>query len=487
MSHDSQLLLDRFRQGDDGAAAAIFDRYAARLVALARSRLSPRLAVRLDAEDIVQSVYRSFFVRARAGEFTADHEGDLWRLLAAITLHKLWRQAKHHRRNKRATSREVATTDAPAFSPPEFADRQPSVVDILTAADELRWLFRQLEPVQRQAVELRLEDKSVAEVASALGRSERTIRRWLADAKELLGARWQSEQARLSDTGPASQPSAFDPAAPLRHADYHLEALLGAGATAKVYAATHRQSGQRVALKVLRKRLHSRPHLVERFVREAQIVARFDHPHIVRVHGLGRLPDGGYFIAMDLVDGSDLAGLCETDPVSPARAAEIVAAVATAVNHAHGHGVIHRDLKPGNVLVDRRGRPLVTDFGFAWTEADIGQATIAGTAGFMAPEQCQPALGEISPATDVYGLGALLMMLCCGHPPEPAESTIQINDGRSEPISPIAGLSERSSVPVHVPATLRAVWQRCLARNPRDRYQSAADVAAALRGVYAKG
>ena len=107
MQDDSRKLLIRYQQGDGSAANAIFDRYAGRLLALARSRLSPKLARRVDADDVVQSTYRSFFVRAREGQFVAEHEGDLWRLLATMTLHKLGRQAQRQRAAKRALSRET--------------------------------------------------------------------------------------------------------------------------------------------------------------------------------------------------------------------------------------------------------------------------------------------------------------------------------------------------------------------------------------------
>jgi len=489
MPENSRELLDRYRQGEDAAADALFARYTDRLLALARSRLSPQLASRIDADDVVQSVYRSFFLRARQGEFTADREGDLWRLLATITLHKLWRQAKHHRRAKRSPQREVRESLGDATSLQQLADREPSAADVVLAADELRWLQSQLEPIQRQAVQLRLQHLPASEIAAALGRSERSVRRWLAEARELLVDRWADQQRGDDLPTPhekdrarsTTRAAAIDPAAALQHADYHLQGLIGSGGMAKVYTATHRATGRRVAVKVLRKRLRSRPHLVERFVKEAALVARFDHPNIVPVHGLGRLPGGGYFMVMDLISGHDLTRLCGAGLVPATKAVPIVAAVADAVQHAHEQGVIHRDLKPGNVLIDRTGHVFVTDFGFAWTGADSdgSKESIVGTAGFMAPEQIDRQLGEIGPATDVYGLGALLMMLCCGHPPNQGGSISEIIDhaapATDDPISVAA--------PEFVPLSVRAIWQRCLAKDWRLRFPSAAAVAVALRSV----
>jgi eukaryotic-like serine/threonine-protein kinase len=229
----------------------------------------------------------------------------------------------------------------------------------------------------------------------------------------------------------------------------------------------------------LRKRFKSRTHLVERFVREARLVSRLDHPNIVPVHGLGRLPDGGYFMVMDLIDGEDLTKLCSAGLVLPAEAARIVAIAADAVQHAHDHGVIHRDLKPGNVLIDRTGHVFVTDFGFAWTCADSKECatSVVGTAAFMAPEQINRALGQIGPATDVYGLGALLLMLCCGRPPNVGGSISEIIDRSAQSTDE----APAANIPDFVPHPLRTILQRCLARDWRRRLSSAAEVATALR------
>jgi serine/threonine protein kinase len=301
------------------------------------------------------------------------------------------------------------------------------------------------EPAQRRAIELRLENCTLDEIAATLERSERTIRRWLAQAGELLSERWRDQLASADRKHPAIT---HDPAMPLAHADYHLHQLIGSGGMSKVYVATHRPTGRRVAVKVLRKRLRDRPHLVELFLREAQIVARFSHPNIVPVHGLGRLPDGGYFLVMDFIDGCDLAQLARRETITSQRAASIVATVADAIAHAHEHGVIHRDLKPGNVLIDQTGKIFVTDFGFA--QLHTGESTshaIVGTVGFMAPEQVDPTLGPIGPHTDVYGLGALLRVL----------------------------LAENA------PQELGAICEKCLADDWQHRYATARQVADALR------
>ncbi len=210
-------------------------------------------------------------------------------------------------------------------------------------------------------------------------------------------------------------------------------------------------------------------------------MARFRHPNIVPVHGLGRLADGGYFMVMDLIDGHDLTKLCDAGDIPPSTAAKIVAHVADAVQHAHDRGVIHRDMKPGNVLIDSSGHVFVTDFGFAWTEADavVDAESIAGTVGFMAPEQMDRSLGPIGPATDVYGLGAILFAMCFGRPSVASASI-------SECLDDADSLTEAwtpDELPESAPNALRAICDRCLARDWRSRFASAAEVAIALRAL----
>lgn len=485
MPNDSPDLLTRYQQGDAAAADAIVARYTKRLLALARSRLSPKLARRIDADDVLQSTYRSFFVHAKEGEIVASADGDLWQLLASITLHKLGRQSQRHLAKKRSLRREADRQSDSGDSMANVADREPSPADVIATLEELHWLMTQFEPIQREALQLRLQEMTAVEIAATIGRSERTVRRWLVEARELLVNRWARQNLADGAQSNAEARAAYancvggDVQAPLRHSDYHLDALIGSGGMSKVYAATQKSTHRRVAIKVLRKRLRSRPHLVGRFVREAQIVVRLNHRNIVRVHGLGRLPDGNYFIAMDLVNGSDLERLLGSKPFTAQRAAEIVAAVADAIQHAHEHGVIHRDLKPGNVLLDRDGQVYVTDFGFAWfdDETDQTDRSIVGTAAFMAPEQIDPRLGPIGPHTDVYGLGALLFMLCCGRPPNVGNSVSEILEQVAKPDRE----TRHCEIDQFTPDALGRICERCLAQKWQERFSAATDVAVALR------
>lgn len=183
----SLVLLERFRDGDDLAAEALFSRYFERLTLLARSRLAPRLASRTDPEDIVLSVYRSFFVGARAGRFVLSRGGDLWRLLAAITKHKLLRQARHHGADRRSIDREVALDQSEAGSYSRQHDPTPE--EALALADELERAFERLDSLGRRVLELRLQGVQLSEIAEDTGRSERTVRRTLGQIRDILAER----------------------------------------------------------------------------------------------------------------------------------------------------------------------------------------------------------------------------------------------------------------------------------------------------------
>lgn len=182
MKAASADLMARWQSGDQAAAQELFQRYAQRLRALAQSRLSGRLAGRIDPEDVVQSAYRSFFTGARDDRYALRRSGDLWRLLAAITLHKLHHQVEHHKAGKRAASRERRSLPAWASVP----DREPTPAEAMALADTLEQVFRDLGPLQRRMTELRLQGWAIEEIADDVQRSERTVRRVLEQVKDRL-------------------------------------------------------------------------------------------------------------------------------------------------------------------------------------------------------------------------------------------------------------------------------------------------------------
>ena len=183
MDHQSADLLMRWRGGDQDAAGEIFQRYTERLLALTRNRLSARLTRQLDPEDVVQSAYRSFFVGARDGRYVLQRSGDLWRLLVAITMHKLQHQVERRSARKRAAGREVS-----AELQTETLAREPTPAEAAALADTLETLLAPLEPLQRQMIALRLEGYRLEEIAKDVARSERTVRRVLEQFKDGLEA-----------------------------------------------------------------------------------------------------------------------------------------------------------------------------------------------------------------------------------------------------------------------------------------------------------
>jgi RNA polymerase sigma factor (sigma-70 family) len=505
----SAELLAEWTRGGQSAADELFRRYIGRLTALARGKISRRLGRRLDAEDVALSAYRSFFVRARTGQISLAHSGDLWRLLVGIALNKLHRQVLHHRAGKRSIDREQPPAPGvdEGFAPEPFVDRQPTAAEAAVVAEEFERFLSGLTSTERRILELRLRDHSQREIAALLGRSERTVRRVLSDLQRGLERRllepeavtgerrpYQREAvddidleppddglsvAALNAAGmirPMKLPAAASTADWLSDADFQLARHLGSGGSGKVYQAWWRSAGQWVAVKVLKKRSQTDPEAVERFLREASTLARLRHPGIVPIRGIGRLRSGGYFLVLDLVAGDDLSFVMNERKIETNDALRWVAEAAMAVEHAHQHGVIHCDLKPSNLLLDADGRIRVTDFGFAHVLGIRGNHPLpAGTLGFMAPEQIDPVWGAVGPRTDVFGFGAVLFALLTGKPPFVAE-TWKVSVARllSGPTPTL-----RSALP-EIPAPVDGICRRCLSRNPEERFASAGELARAI-------
>jgi RNA polymerase sigma-70 factor (ECF subfamily) len=195
MEERSSHLLDRWRAGDETAAGALFRRYADRLTKLTQSRLPARLAPRLDAEDVVQSAFRSFFAACRQGRYDVEHGGDLWQLLVTITLRKLYHQIERHSARKRGAGRETPLTDdvQPA-SGKQTADQSPAEAQALI--EEVEQLMRGLSAVQRHMIELRLQGHTLEEIAAATDRCPLTVRRVLQRVRNELHRRQAVDGAR---------------------------------------------------------------------------------------------------------------------------------------------------------------------------------------------------------------------------------------------------------------------------------------------------
>lgn len=260
---------------------------------------------------------------------------------------------------------------------------------------------------------------------------------------------------------------------------YVLEERIAAGGMGSVFAATDERLGRRVAVKLLRDELADDPRFVERFRREARAVAALSHPNIANVFDYGE-DDEHHYIVMEYVDGRDLARLMrEQEPFAPERAALIVADACEALGHAHAAGVVHRDVKPANIMLDSNGRVKVTDFGIARAAGDstlTATGSVLGTAHYLSPEQASGS--ALGPPSDLYSMGVVLYELLTGVLPFTGDSPIAIAMSHVSDKMPAP-----SSVNPDVPPSLDEIVAIATAKDPAGRYPSAAQMAAELRGI----
>jgi serine/threonine protein kinase len=261
--------------------------------------------------------------------------------------------------------------------------------------------------------------------------------------------------------------------------NYKILEQIGCGGMGVIYRAEQRHSQRIVAIKrVLSYRADSRGAL-GRFRREAQAVASLDHPNILPIYEVSESEDGLPFFSMKFAKNGSLRENIESLREEPPKCVKLMAKVARAVEYAHSRGVLHRDLKPGNILLDDRNEPLVSDFGLAKlvdANNDLTRSlTTFGTAGFIAPEQAGGAAADFTPAADVYSLGAVLFNLLTGRPPFLGSNPVSVIREASETQPP----KLRSLAP-SLDRDLETICARCLERDPNARYKSAGDLAADL-------
>ena len=261
--------------------------------------------------------------------------------------------------------------------------------------------------------------------------------------------------------------------------DYELLEEIARGGMGVVYKA--RQTGLKriVALKMILSGQLAGEEEVKRFYAEAEAAAKLDHPNIVSIFEVGQ-HEGLHFFSMSFVEGESLAHKVAGGPVAPPEAAELVKKIAVAIAYAHAEGVIHRDLKPGNVLIDRDGEPRITDFGLAKRVDGDSSLTatgqVVGTPSYMPPEQARGELDRVGPLADVYAAGAVLYCLLTARPPfqgaNPLDTLLQVLEKDPVPV--------RDLVP-QVPRDLETICLKCLEKDPRGRYGSAGGLAQDLQ------
>jgi eukaryotic-like serine/threonine-protein kinase len=263
---------------------------------------------------------------------------------------------------------------------------------------------------------------------------------------------------------------------------YELERMIAGGGMGAVWRAVDRRLDRPVAVKLLRRSLASDPAFVERFRREARAAAALSHPNVAGVFDYGE-HEGEAFIVMELVEGENLAErLAREGPLPWPRALGIAEQVARALAAAHAHGLVHRDVKPANILLNQGTHPpavKVTDFGIARAEAAVtltGTGAVLGSAAYVAPEQASGS--QVGPAADLYGLGCVLFEMVTGRPPYRGESAVALATQHvSGPVP-----NPRQLRP-ELPGAVAAIILRALRKDPAARFASAAAMADALAGA----
>lgn len=301
---------------------------------------------------------------------------------------------------------------------------------------------------------------------------------------------FRSHPTRCPHDGSVVEPSAVDPMIGAVIAGrYHLEAAIGEGGIGRVYRARHARISRQYAIKVPFGELAFDEAIRKRLANEAEAASRVDHPNLVGVVDVGETEGGLMYLAMDLVEGPSLATIIEGGPVAPARALTLVAQIADGLAHAHARDLVHRDLKPDNVIVERdesgRERARVVDFGIALVQDDEGRRVTAqgmaiGTPEYMAPEQLTG--GTVDGRTDLFALGLVLYELVAGRPPFDGAPLEVATRHLTAELPPIASRARGGAVEPRIEALVR--WMT--AKAPDQRPASAELVADEARAIAAE-
>lgn len=413
VDQSDDALVRQWKSGNEAAADILADRHTLRLVALVASRLSRRFKGTIDPEDVVQSAMASFFDAARHSRISVSSSLSMWRLLATFARRKLARSIESRAALKRGGDQERVSLEAAESL---WADRSTEV-RTREAEEFVSELRTELSSGLWDVCQRLLAGQTQAEIAEALAIDERTVRRRVVAIRQAV--------AGATADPPSSDEVSFSstvlPQIDYRH--FVLGKLVGSGGFGKLYRATMQSDGSIVAVKFLRKAFWKNSNARQTFLREIESASLIDHPGVVRYLGWGLSPHGGPYVVSHWIDGSSLHQL---GSIEPDRFLLILQQVCEAMRAIHRVGLVHGDLTPSNILVDRSDRVTIIDFGFSQRSlrsSHLGaDAFLGGTIGFAAPEQISPAFGAVSPKTDIYAVGGLVYWFLTGRPPHSADS-----------------------------------------------------------------
>ena len=350
--NSSEKLLKRYQQGSDTAPLEIHRRYQDRLIGLAKKRLMGVLKSKLDADDVVQEAFATFFAMADSNDVQWRAEGDLWRLLAGIAINKVKQKFEHYSAAKRDPRTESKLN----------SDQQIRNPDVEGEARELAELVEHLlvseKPLVGTVLRLRLAGWTFEEIAVEVGRSTRTIRRLLESLKAKLLADHELKQPKIpiGPQGPLESPTQQ-----VDYNDFHLLRMIGQGSFAKVYLAKQISSGNHFAIKAIKKKWLENQAARDSFYREAELLMSLSDSSFVKTYGIGHLPNGGCFLLLQWIDGTRLAELVGS--ASHQQRAVWIQEIRNAVSRLHAANISHGDICANNLMIDSSGRVKLLDFG----------------------------------------------------------------------------------------------------------------------------